>query len=206
MTATAPSSTDRAPVPSSPGARRRQTYLPVLAVLLTAALIAGCGGSSPHGGVARLNSSTAASKSSSSDASESLGDKLLRFAKCMQTHGDPDYPDPVIGSNGQPHMGGSPLLITTAQFRAAKPACYKYTPAGSATPAAKASAVAKAVKFAQCMQSHGEPNFPDPNSSGQFNFTPQQNIDTSSPKFQSAVKTCESRDPGVSVQVSGGAS
>ena len=83
-------------------------------------------------------------------------------------------------------------------------ACYKYTPAGSATPAETATALAKAVKFAECMRSHGQPDFPDPTSNGEFNFAPQDDIDSNSPRFQAAQKACQSLDPGLQLQVGGG--
>lgn len=90
-----------------------------------------------------------------------------------------------------------------AAAQAAKEAYYKYTPAGSETPAEKATAVAQAVKFAECMRSHGEPDFPDPTSNDQFNFQPQDDIDSSSPQFRAAQKACQSLDPGLQLNVGG---
>jgi hypothetical protein len=173
---------------------RRWRWAALAVVLATLGLgLAACGGGSP----------SASSKSSSaSDSSSSEETQLLRFAECMRSHGDPSYPDPVIGSNGQAHLSGPPPQGAAAQ--AAKEACYKYTPAGSATPAEKATALAKAVKFAECMRSHGEADFPDPNSNGQFNFTPQDNINSGSSQFQAAQKTCQSLDPGLQLNVGGG--
>lgn len=173
---------------------RRWRWVAVLVVLVALGMgLAACGGGSP---------SASSNPSSASDSSSSLETQLLKFASCMRSHGDPSYPDPVIGSNGQPHLGGAPP--TGAQGEAALAACKKYTPGGSETPAEQAAALAKAVKFAQCMRTHGEPNFPDPESNGQFNFTPQDNIDSSSPQFQTAQNACQSLDPGLQLNVGGG--
>ena len=50
--------------------------------------------------------------------------------------------------------------------------------------------VAFALKVAECLRAHGFPNFPDPNSSGQFNFN-SAGIDPNSPRFQTAETGCE---------------
>jgi hypothetical protein len=43
------------------------------------------------------------------------------------------------------------------------------TSAGSGASPSPASTYAKLIAYAQCMRSHGVPNFPDPNSNGEFN-------------------------------------
>jgi hypothetical protein len=90
-----------------------------------------------------------------------------------------------------------------AAAQAAKEACYKYTPAGSETPAENATALAKAVKFAECMRSHGEPDFPDPTSDSQFNgqFASTSPGGVSSTSFQAAQKACQILDPGLQLNV-----
>lgn len=55
------------------------------------------------------------------------------------------------------------------------------------------------------MRSHGEPEFPDPASSGEFNLAPSQGLDSNSPQFKSADKVCQSLDPGLQIAVGGGA-
>ena len=188
---------DHEPSQASRSGHRRWRWVALLAVLVALGMgLAACGGGSPN---ASSNPSTASDSSQS--AQTQLLTQLLKFAKCMRSHGDPDYPDPVI-TNGQPHLAGAPL--NTPQFQTAREACYKYTPAGSATPAEQATTLAQAVKFADCMRSHHEPNFPDPNPNGEFNLAPQD-IDSDSPQFQAAQKTCRNLDPGLQLQVGGGA-
>jgi hypothetical protein len=51
----------------------------------------------------------------------------------------------------------------------------------------------QAVKFSECMRSHGEPNFPDPAANGSFTLPSGMNAE--SPQFQSAEKACQSLMP-----------
>jgi hypothetical protein len=53
------------------------------------------------------------------------------------------------------------------------------------------------LAYAQCMQSHGVKNFPEPNSSGQLTVTQGQSLpDPNSPQFQTAAKACASLHVG----------
>jgi len=46
------------------------------------------------------------------------------------------------------------------------------------------------VAFSECMRSHGEPKFPDPDSQGVVGSLIQLGIDPNSPRFQAAQKAC----------------
>lgn len=48
------------------------------------------------------------------------------------------------------------------------------------------------VAFSQCMRTHGEPNFPDPNSQGAVQLN---GVDPRSPQFESAQKACAKFSP-----------
>jgi hypothetical protein len=48
------------------------------------------------------------------------------------------------------------------------------------------------VAFSECMRSHGEPKFPDPNSQGVVGSLVQLGIDPNSAQFQAAEKACAS--------------
>ena len=152
--------------------------------------LAACGGGSP-----RANSNSPGSPASNSSASVQV--ELLKFSECVRSHGDPDFPDMTVG---QPPS--DPSNFNTPQFQAAKEACQKYLPGESPTPAQKATAQAETVKFAECMRSHGEPDFPDPTSNGQFNVP--QSLESNSPQFQAAEKVCQSLDPGFQNEGGGG--
>ena len=57
---------------------------------------------------------------------------------------------------------------------------------------------AAAIKFADCMRSHGVSNFPDPGGGGGggFQFSSGSGINPQSPAFQSAQRACGSLLPG----------
>jgi hypothetical protein len=60
-----------------------------------------------------------------------------------------------------------------------------------------------AVAFAQCVRSNGVPDFPDPNSNGQFLIS---GSDQNNANFQSAVQTCQHLLPGGSATNGGSGS
>lgn len=117
----------------------------------------------------------------------------------MRAQGITNFPDPTIGSNGQP--GFSSLPPPTPQTETAEKACHQYSPAANLTPAQEAAANAKALKYAQCMQSHGEPDFPDPNGQGLIQLTNTTGIlAPSSPQYLTAQQACQSLDSGFQIQ------
>jgi hypothetical protein len=61
--------------------------------------------------------------------------------------------------------------------------------AGSTTPQ---TPYQKSLAYAECMRSHGEPSWPDPQSDGSFNV----NIDLGSPQYQSANEACAHLEGG----------
>ncbi len=190
-----------------------------LAVLATAVpLIAGCGGSSSSPGVAHLGSGTSSganpvgggSSSPESESSASAQQKIIAFSHCMRTHGVPEFPEPSEGhvlirrSDHNGHVTG--VNPQSAQFQAASKACAKLSPKGGKppSPAEQAKLQEQALKFSQCMRTHGVPNFPDPEFPrgggvgiriGGKQGGPSR-IAPSSPQFQAAQKACQSIMPG----------
>lgn len=69
---------------------------------------------------------------------------------------------------------------------------------GSGSGGASGSSSAGAgLKFADCMRSHGVPNFPDPPSGGGgIQITPASGVNPQSPAFQSAQNACSKLMPG----------
>jgi hypothetical protein len=182
-----------------------------VAVLVGAALLlAGCGGDSSSPSVAHLSSSTSSDSnanggdsSSSPESSASVQRKMVAFAQCMRSHGVPEFPDPTEGkllihsSDHNGHVSG--VNPRSAQFLAAQKACAKFMPAGlRPSPAQTAKLQESALKFSQCMRSHGVPNFPDPKfSSGGVSVRIGGKggagaIDPNSPQFKAAQKACQS--------------
>ena len=143
--------------------------------------IAACGGGSPK-----------ASPSSSGKAHIAAA---IKYSKCMRSHGVTDFPEPNSNGNFQSSGNGSVSQSTT---QAAQTACQKLLPSGQQPSSAQqAQATQNALKFSQCMRSHGVSNFPDPQvSSGSVGFPLGQGIDTKAPQFQAAESACQSLIPG----------
>jgi hypothetical protein len=157
----------------------------ILAVMACAALlVTACGGSS--------GSSTGSAGSSHAGGSATYK-KELAFARCMRSHGVPNFPDPrstgtIIIGNG----GGSVANLNSSQMVAAQNACRDLLPNGGvASQAQRQQITGQLLKFARCMRSHGVPNFPDPSGSS-IQVGGSSGINPKSPQFQSAQRACQS--------------
>jgi hypothetical protein len=106
----------------------------------------------------------------------------VAYSACMRSHGVPNFPDP--GSNGQVPKADPQLLgVSSAQLQAAQRTCQHLYPANGGTLSASSlrqcyefgicpqalvrQALTAGLKFAQCMRSHGVPNWPDPMTDSQ---------------------------------------
>ncbi len=142
-----------------------------MVVLASAALLlAGCGGSSSPG-VAHVGTTSSSSPSGgsgggtpeSNETSAGAQKKMVKFAQCMRTHGEPEFPEPTEGNIEIHSQNGHGPNPESSQFKAAEKACSKYAPARVApSPAQQAKVQEQALKMSECMRSHGVPNFPDP--------------------------------------------
>ena len=197
--------------------RRRGT---LRAASLGAALVAvglglaACGGGSPKASAnspsATLPSGCSPSGCPNSGSSQRLEAEALTYSGCMRSHGLGDFPDPTVGSNGLPSwsMNASPnsdLDPSSPQYKSAHEACGKDLPTlGPQTPAETTAAIAEAVKYAECMRSHGEPDFPDPNGQGVIQIKNATGIlDPGSPQYERAQTACQSLDKGFREQFAG---
>jgi hypothetical protein len=89
-----------------------------------------------------------------------------------------------------------PLTVTSVVAIAAVSLLAAGCGGGSSTTAATPTTrQTGALAFVHCMHSHGVPNFPDPNSSGEI---PKEEVAplAGSPQFQSAQKACQHLQPG----------
>jgi hypothetical protein len=184
-----------------PVMRHRHWRLTALAVALIALgmALAACGGGS---------SDPPAASGSPAQPGRPSEAELLKYAQCMRSHGLTDFPDPTVGPNGQIGFeiqgnGNSDLNPRSPQFVAARSACQKYMPGGGQlTPAEQAEANVKALEYAQCMRSHGEPDFPDPNGQGLIKINNATGIlNPNSPQFEKAQTACQSLDNGFQEQI-----
>jgi hypothetical protein len=122
------------------------------------------------------------------------------FAQCMRSHGESNFyfanphstPNPsatVLSITGHQVVGIDPR---TAQFASAMKSCKHLLPGGGGQPISQQQ-LNSLVKEAECMRAHGFPEYPDPQRApnGGVEEKPlPSSIDTSSPQFQAAEKTC----------------
>jgi hypothetical protein len=167
--------------------------------------VAACGSGSPkaESNAAGLAISGCSPSGCSSPGASAAADAIaVKFSVCMRSHGVTEFPDPTIGSNGLPSWGPTPNVNGGAPaYTAAQQVCRKDLPSLTQTPAEKAKANAAALKYATCMRSNGEPNFPDPNGQGLIQVNATGALEPSSPAFQKAQTACKSLDNGFDVSV-----
>lgn len=182
--------------------RRRRQGLPLAAIIAMAGLaLAACSsGGSPSS--SRAGGSPNASSSPSAVA----------YSTCIRSHGVPNFPDP--GSGGQvPKADPQQLGVSNSQLQTAEQACQHLIPATGSTAeqqqetqCSMADNCSQAVvqqwmsglrTLAQCLRSHGEPNWPDPviSSEGGHQAGPhfpyeQAGIDHHSPQVLAKVQVC----------------
>jgi hypothetical protein len=170
-----------------------------------ALLASGCGASSPSASVARLGTTTT---SRPAKGSASGNGSPLAYAQCMRAHGVPDFPDPSSqGGFALPGGPNSDLNPNSSAFQQANEDCQRFTPTSGLghgpSPAQVAQAQAQALKFSQCMRTHGLADFPDPvfhSSSGGISISikagPGSDLSPNSPAFQAAQTQCQKLLPG----------
>jgi hypothetical protein len=105
------------------------------------------------------------------------------FARCMRSHGVPDFPDPDI--NG--HLLNVHIHESQGTVESAQTACQHLLPGSEGTAAQQQQKVDMILAFAQCMRAHGLPDFPDPRG-GSIDLS---HVDVHSPQFLSADRACQ---------------
>jgi len=131
------------------------------------------------------------------------------YASCMRSHGVPAYPDPDSSGQLPKITSGQQVGVSDSRLSAAQGACQDLWPYQPPTQAQQRQQLTEDVAFAQCMRSHGVPNFPDPtNSSGQVEFVisiSRDGFNPDSPQILAKARECQhvlpagSRLPSVSV-------
>ncbi|HYK67137.1 MAG TPA: hypothetical protein VEV45_04265 [Streptosporangiaceae bacterium] len=98
-----------------------------------------------------------------SHTGESVAARALAYARCVRSHGVPDFPDP--GSGGQfDKTTLQQLSASNSQYQTATQGCAHLLPnsGGGPTAAELRQEWTGMASFARCMRSHGEPTWPDP--------------------------------------------
>jgi len=143
------------------------------AVSACAIALAACGSSSrPPTAAAGLNRSVTTTQRAA-----------LEFAECMRAHGVGNFPDPT--SNGR--APADHVNKHAPAFQTAVRACHPQM-AALADLKPKTSR-ARELREAECMRTHGVPNFPDPLPGGGYEYS--GSINPNSPAFQRASNQCQ---------------
>jgi len=120
----------------------------------------------------------------------------LAYAKCMRSRGIQNFPDPTVKDSGQQRGVGFnvPAAVRNLPgFNSAAKTCEEKTHFGSMSPAMMQAGMAKAVKFTDCMRSHGISNFPDPvekNGDIVIGLGSASGVDSNSAQFKAANSAC----------------
>jgi hypothetical protein len=165
------------------------------------------------GGIALLATACGGGSSPSTAGGSTQHDRALAYSQCMRSHGIANFPDPNSngdllvqghdssgqsqGGSGQ-RPGGSgqsqnSVDMNSPQYAAANRACEKLlSGGGQMSGTQQQQALGQLVQYAQCMRTHGVPNFPDPiANNGGMGFN-SSGINLNSPQFQSAQHACQS--------------
>jgi hypothetical protein len=156
----------------------------VAAAIVVAAVIAACGSSSP-------SSSGSAGQPTHAQLQQAQQD-LVRFARCMRSHGVPNLADPTSPRAFKASMAGDQNVPA---FQSAEGICRRLLPGGgpqSQSPARSHAQFVAALAFARCVRSHGFPRFPDPTSTGELTHEMLANagIDIHQPAAVQAADAC----------------
>jgi hypothetical protein len=202
----------------------QRTLMLAVALVSGGAAVAACGGS-PSASVANLGSGSSTTTTTTTPGSAlgspspksaggapaggqsstlTTGGVTVQYAQCMRTHGVPTFPDP----NGQGQVTMTGVNPQSSSFVAAQRTCATYAKGGGKPPSAakQQQAVAQALKFSECMRSHGITNFPDPQVSSSGGGTRigislggggkgSSNLNPDNPQFQAAQKACQALLP-----------
>jgi hypothetical protein len=157
----------------------------VMAALAGAVLLAACGSHAPASGTS---------------PGQLTVQQVDAFAQCMRSHGVTNFYLSRPGTpseNGELPIGFLPYGVVvnvdlgSPQYQSASSACQHLLPGMAPTPLTSAE-LRKLDRGAACMRAHGFPDWPDPDvRKGQLVPNPlPSGIDTGSPRFLAASKTC----------------
>ena len=169
-----------------------------LALCGVAAGAAACGGASGPA-VAHLGATTTTTAAAATAAGSSSGastyNQVVRYAGCMRSHGERNFPNPQALAGGGIRMvigPGSGINPKSAAFQRAQTACQALMPKPTPQPQITPQQQGAYLKAAACMRSHGLAGFPDPVfPGGHVQFNVPRTMNASSPQFVKARLICE---------------
>jgi hypothetical protein len=163
------------------GATYRTLLLGSAAALAAAVSLTACGAAS--GAAAPSGTGQAAGAAAPDSVTASI-------VACYRTHGDPSFPDPVYDPNdGRWHFAVSPGTAPSSTQRA----CQHLFPSANASPPVPQAQFQALVRLAECIRSHGVPNWPDPDPDGSFGLPPA--LQTKTPAWAHAAEACKQLFP-----------
>jgi hypothetical protein len=166
------------------GVRPRWTAAMVAALVLAGLAVVACDGQGSAG--------------PGTSSGQNMAVVLDSYAACMRGHGVPNFyfTHPVAPPSAPPpgtfvlgYRGWFAEAASGPRFRSAQKACLRLLPFGKVQGAETHQEFLDALKTAECMRSHGYPNWPDPNPDVGGVGVPN-GVDTRSTQFQAAAKTC----------------
>lgn len=159
----------------------RRIPLLIVAAAVLPVMLGACGGSSSS----PSDPSSGPNQAGASSGTAQAG--MAQFAQCMRQNGVTNFPDP---QNGHFVMGGG--IQNNPHFQSAIQTCQHYLGPGGI--GGKNNGTQSAMlSFAHCMQTHGVPSFPDPQSNGALVAPPQSVRNTAA--YASAYRQCKSKLP-----------
>jgi hypothetical protein len=157
----------------------------MLLALLLAPIAAGCGSKSPSG------TGGPSAQGQNNDVTAAYA-----YARCMRSHGVPNFPDPKVNvSPGHASVGFAvnPSETGSPKFTSAQKTCSKILPAPSGDNKTERRAQARSLlAFARCLRAKGIHDFPDPNAQGQLPLPTvvAAGVDIHSRQFLEAATSC----------------
>jgi hypothetical protein len=124
---------------------------PLAALAMVALIGAGCSNGSAGSRNTPSSADTAGSRTATAQ------DRAVKFAECLRGHGVPHFPDP--NAKGEFVAG---IDVSPAVWRKAVDACKDLEPPGALSGKRSPKQQSAALRFAECIRSHGVKDFPDP--------------------------------------------
>jgi hypothetical protein len=164
---------------------------------IVAAIIAAAAFALPAAAFGNSPSSTVAGGSSTSRGSALSAStniqKALAYARCMRSHGVPNFPDPT-SSGAFPKVTPQQVGVSSSGFQAAQNHCRYLLPNGGsgASQTQLQQWMSGMLKFAQCMRADGVSSWPDPvlDAGGNPEFYLDGKINQNSPQTKSKIHGC----------------
>ena len=161
-----------------------------------ASLLTGCGG-----GAGAASGGEGASRNTDERSA------FLAVSRCMREHGSPNFPDPVVNSQGDWDFPASAQNSQEAPaacdqiVRQAKSLRKRTTGDRKQLSAAD---IAKARSFARCMREHGVADFPDPDAHGSFLMPARLQPPNGARLLRAPERECRQYMPSKGIRVAGG--